>query len=259
MLSKRYIDNPNAGQIHVVECGAGPTLFFIHQTPRSWDEFKEVIARLSADFHCVAIDLPGMGQSDEARPAPTIELYAEAVLTVIERIGKTPVTLCGHHTGGVVAIEAYAKRPDLIRSLVLSSTPWIDAPAREVRAKKTPIDSVTLAADGSHLIDLWQQRAPYYPKSAEYMNRFIADALKCANPASGHHAVSQYEMENRIGKIDCPVLLVEQMKDPFAAKHIGHMKAALSHSRLEQIPNGQVALEVTAEAFSKIIIDWMKT
>lgn len=89
------------------------------------------------------------------------------------------------------------------------------------------------------------------------MNRFIADALKCSNPAAGHIAVGQYHMEKRLSKIFCSVLIIEHMKDPFAVKYTPHLKAAFPKATIEQIPNGEVALEVTATEFSTILRNWV--
>lgn len=261
MIKRQYIDNPAGGQIHVAEAGnkssKHPSILLLHQTPRSWDEFKEVMGLLRTDCHLIAMDLPGMGASSPVSNAPTIEDYARAAAIVIRHFGYEAMTICGHHTGGVVAIDLAASEPKLVDSLALSSTPWLDSKTRMERSRKTPIDTATATRDGYHLIDYWRQRSPYYPSKTEFMNRFIADALKATNPATGHIAVGQYHMEQAVSKIECPVLLIEHMKDPFAVKHTPHLKADFPHAVIEYIPNGQVALEVTAPEFSAILHNWV--
>lgn len=258
MIRRSYIDNKAGGQIHLAESGEGPTILLLHQTPRSWDEFREVMELLKSDFHLVAMDLPGMGASSPMGREASIEFYAKAAAQVIEHISDQPVTVCGHHTGGIVAIEVAASRPELVNSLVLSSTPWVDERARTERSKNVPIDTVDTAPDGRHLIELWRQRAPYYPDDVDYMNRFVMDALKAQDAAAGHHAVGRYHMEAAVPKIQCPVLLVEHSKDPFASKHTADLKAAFPNASFEQILDGHVALEVGASEFSTILGKWIK-
>ena len=258
MIRRRYINNGSGGQIHLAETGQGEPILFLHQTPRSWDEFREVLEQLSDDFHCIAMDLPGMGQSSSLGRQASIENYAAAAVIAIEHLDPGRVTVCGHHTGGVVAIELAASRPDLVTRLILSSTPWIDADARQSRANKSPIDSVTVAPDGSHLIDLWQQRQPYYPPSGNFMHRFMRDAIRCENPVDGHLAVGRYEMEKSVPKINCPVLIIEHSDDPFASAHTSSICAAFPNANFKTIPDGKVPLEVTADQFSKIVKDWMR-
>jgi len=257
MIRRHYIDNQDGGQIHIAEAGQGDAVLLIHQTPRSHDEFREVMDYLSPDFHLIAIDLPGMGASTLPGQNASIELYARAAAQTIEHYGNLPLAVCGHHTGGVVAIELAASRPELVSSLILSSTPWVDAQAREQRARKTPIDMAAPSRDGHHLADLWRQRSAYYPDKTEYMNRFMADALKCSDPAQGHLAVGRYHMERAAPLIKCPVLIIDHMKDPFGVKYSPALQAAFPHATTVQIPDGVVALEVTARHFSENLGAWL--
>ena len=194
-IVRRYIDGPS-GQIHLAEAGRGPSVLLLHQTPRSWDEFREVMVALEERLHLIAMDLPGMGSSDQHPDGPSIENYAAAAAAVIEQSGRSPVSVCGHHTGGVVAVELAARYPHLVERLVLSSTPWIDVTERARRAGKQPIDTVEPRPDGSHLLDLWNQRAPFYGGSTDQLTRLVSDALRADDPAAGHRAVGRYRMEN---------------------------------------------------------------
>jgi pimeloyl-ACP methyl ester carboxylesterase len=256
MLRRSYIIGNDAGeQLHLVEAGQGPAVLLIHQTPRSWDEFREVIELLAPAAHLVAMDLPGMGASSP-EAAPSIENYAAAAARVIEHIDRGPIVVCGHHTGGVVAIELAATRPDLVASLVLSSTPWVDAAAREKRAKKAAIDTVD-PASGDRARDLRCQREPYYPQLGGYLDRFVCDALKAIDPATGHRAVGQYRMERAAPQIDCDVLLVEHGQDPFARDHTVELARALPKAVVRKIANGWIPLEATAPQFAAILRDWL--
>ena len=261
MIKRRYIDNRHGGQIHLAEVGRNnnkhPSTLLLHQTPRSWDEFKEVMELLASDCHLIAMDLPGMGSSSPTGREATIEIYAEAASTVIEAYGGAPMAVCGHHTGGAVAVELGANHAKLVDSLVLSSAPWLNADIRAARSQKTPIDTTKPARDGHHLLDLWRQREPYYPESVDYMDRFMSDALKANDPAEGHRAVGHYHMENAIPKIKSPVLIIEHMKDPFASRHTNNLASAFRQGIVEIIADGHVALEVTATEFSKLLKNWV--
>ncbi|PUA39471.1 hypothetical protein C8Z91_08575 [Paenibacillus elgii] len=51
--------------IQVVEAGSisKPTVFFIHGWPTCWLEFEGVMNRLAEEYHVIAIDIPGIGNS----------------------------------------------------------------------------------------------------------------------------------------------------------------------------------------------------
>ncbi|MFN3211713.1 MAG: alpha/beta fold hydrolase [Henriciella sp.] len=258
MLGRHYLDNGHGGQLHYARAGLGPTIICLHQTPRSWDEYREVMLLLQDQFQIIAMDLPGMGGSSSPEEGASIEAYAKAVIKLVKTLACGPVILCGHHTGGVVAIEAAAKAPDHFGALVLSSTPWVDAEERAARKHKQPIDTVSHKRDGTHLVELWRQRSEYYPEQVEFMDRFIADAMACANPAEGHIAVGRYEMEKTAPLISCPILLVEHSQDPFACRHSEHLREAFPDADVERIPSGRIPLEATADQFAQIVRAWAR-
>lgn len=227
-LRRAYADTP-LGQLHYAEAGAGPTILMLHQAPRSLDEFVEVQEKLSGDFHTIAMDLLGFGLSAPLPAPQTIEAIAASVPALMDAVGIDAVTLLGHHTGAVVAQEAAVAYPDRVEALVLSAMPWI-GPERRARQGGVGVDEVVTADDGSHLVELWQQRRPYYPaRRPDLLDRFIRDALAPGvDPAEGHRACARYEMETRIGLVRCPTLVLESTDDPFAAPTVPQVVAGLT-------------------------------
>ena len=252
-IVRRYVDGPS-GQIHVAETGSGPDVLLLHQTPRSWDEFREVMTILGDRLRLLAIDLPGMGASDQHPAGPSIQSYAAAAAAVITQATSGPIAVCGHHTGGVVAVALAARHPHLVKSLILSSTPWIDEEERDRRARKKPIDSVEAQPDGSHLLALWEQRAPFYGGRTDHLTRFVRDALRAGDPTEGHRAVGRYTMAEAAGLVRCPVTIVEHSGDPFASVHTATLAERLQAACIEVIADGRVPLEATAEAFARVLL-----
>ena len=98
-----------AGTIHVAQAGAGAPIVLLHQTPRSWDEFRDVVPILGERYHAIAIDTIGFGDSSKPDWAEdTIELWAEATIGVLDALGIERATFAGHHTGSVTAMEIAA-------------------------------------------------------------------------------------------------------------------------------------------------------
>ena len=133
------------GQMHYAECGdadSGATpIVLLHQTPRSWREYAEVLPLLGARRRAIAIDTAGFGESDPVT-APGIEAWAEAALQLLEAIGVTRAHVVGHHTGGVIAVEMASRAPERVASLVLSSTPYTSEAFHRARADRPAIDAV---------------------------------------------------------------------------------------------------------------------
>lgn len=209
-LTKGYADS-RFGQLHYVETGTGELpVLMLHQTPRSWDEYRDVLPLVGDRTRAIAMDTVGFGASARPDQEMSVEQFADGVDDLIGALGLSQLVLVGHHTGGVIAIEVAARNPGLVRGLVLSGTPYVDQPRRELVASRPPIDLVTVDDDGSHVQDLWQRRGAFYPPGhAQVLNRVVADALRVVDRAEeGHEAVNRYLMEDRIGEVTCPTLVV---------------------------------------------------
>jgi len=211
--------------VHAVEQGAGRPVVLLHQTPRSADEFRDVLPLLAAGgCRAIAVDTPGYGASDPVEP-PTIEAWAAAIADAVGPREGWPAVVVGHHTGGVVALELAASRPELVAGLVLSSTPYTDAAFRAERAGRPPVDA---ASDDPEA--LREARAPFYPRDRpDLLDRFVRDALRAGpHRELGHLAVGTYRMEDAAPRVRARVLLVGAPEDPFAHPHLEPLAAALT-------------------------------
>jgi pimeloyl-ACP methyl ester carboxylesterase len=78
-------------------------------------------ARWLADRHrVVALDQRGHGRSERpAQDAYTREAYVADVEAAIEQLGLAPAVVVGHAMGALTAWQLAAKRPDLVRGLII--------------------------------------------------------------------------------------------------------------------------------------------
>src|ERR1700736_387020 len=67
MIERSFV-SISSGLVHVAACGAGRPILLVHQTPRSWDEFREVLPLLGEKYRAIAMDTVGFGDS---QPLPT--------------------------------------------------------------------------------------------------------------------------------------------------------------------------------------------
>lgn len=237
-MRKAYADTRH-GQIHYVEAGTGDPVLLLHQTPRSWDEYRDVIPLLARHHRVIAPDTLGFGASD-VPPGPwSIELFADGVVDLLAALGIRRGGLVGHHTGGVVAIEVAAREPDVVETLVLSGTPYVDA-ARRVRVAAMPgIDDVPVSDDGSHYQLLWNRRRGFYPENRpDLLRRLMIDAMRLGDRIEdGHLAVNAYRMEDRIGLVRARTLVVCGELDNYSLPDVPRLRE-LIHGSTEMILPG---------------------
>ena len=112
---------------------AAPTLVLLHGLGDSGDCWPDAVRRWYGRYRVVGVDLLGHGCSPRftpqqlASPDPMEEMAAAAEATVAELAGPGgAVTLVGHSMGGGVATALAARRPDLVRALVLEEPAWRD-------------------------------------------------------------------------------------------------------------------------------------
>lgn len=252
------------GQIHYAASGDrdAPPVLLLHQTPRSWAEYRDVLPLIGRRFHAIAVDTPGFGDSAPLQGPASIERWAAAMIEFLDALAIGRIHLVGHHTGGVIAVEIAAANPARVASLVLSSTPFTDEAFRQERRKRPPIDAVEPRDDGSHLTALWQRRQPFYPSGRpELLRAFVSDALKVSGDVEdGHRAVAAYRIEDRIGRVIQPTLLLRAGGDPFAAPHAAAWQAHLPSARVVDILGGMVPLpDQLPQAFADAVLAFLQS
>jgi pimeloyl-ACP methyl ester carboxylesterase len=260
-IRRAYADLPH-GQVHYAECGAreAPAVLLLHQTPRSWTEYREVLPLLGARYRAIAMDTAGFGASDPPPGPASIEAWAAVAAQFLGTLGIAQAHVVGHHTGGVIAIQLAARHGARVRSLVLSSTPYTDEAFRQARAGRPPIDAVEETEDGDHLTALWRKRQGFYPKGRpDLLQAFVRDALQVRGDVEGgHRAVASYRIEERIASITQPVLVIRAGADPFASPHAQEWLQHLKQARLADIPEGMVPLpDQLPEAFAQAVLRFL--
>jgi pimeloyl-ACP methyl ester carboxylesterase len=111
-------------KVRYLESGKGKNrhILFIHGLGSAADRWMKIPDALSSDFHSVAIDLPGFGESDKpANIEYTIDQFRQFIISFLKEIsihdGET--SLIGHSLGGYIASEIAIQNQNQVKQLVL--------------------------------------------------------------------------------------------------------------------------------------------
>jgi len=257
-VTRSFVSVP-AGTIHVAQAGSGKPVLLLHQTPRSWDEYRDVLPILGERYHAIAMDTIGFGDSTKTHEPDTIVEWAKVAVSLLDGLGIDRASVVGHHTGAVIATEIAASFPDRVDKLVLSAPAFVDDEHRRLYGDKPPVDEVERKLDGSHLVELWSMRAPFYPQSIDLLERFVIDALKAGDRAGGGHTVvARYDMEPKLPLIEAPTLIVRPTEDPFAGPEAEKLAPHLPTARLVDLPGGMIpAPDQLPEAFAELVLAFL--
>jgi pimeloyl-ACP methyl ester carboxylesterase len=101
-----------------------PTILLLHGFPSSSYMFRDLINDLSADYHLIAPDYPGFGQSS----SPSISGYdysfdnlSRTIDHFIDVLELRKFSLYVHDYGGPIGFRIASKRPELIQALIVQN------------------------------------------------------------------------------------------------------------------------------------------
>jgi 3-oxoadipate enol-lactonase len=102
----------------------GETIAFSHGLLWGTELFEPQIAALRERYRCIAWDHRGQGRSAaDHRNTIDMELVWQDAVALLEKLAPGErVHFCGLSMGGFVAMRMGARRPDLVRSLLLLET-----------------------------------------------------------------------------------------------------------------------------------------
>ncbi|MHB0885645.1 MAG: alpha/beta fold hydrolase [Bacillota bacterium] len=99
--------------------GSGPGLLMLHGLMGRATTWYQTAEWLTPHFHVVGLDQRGHGLTDKPDQAYTRDDYVGDAVAAIEGLGLGPAILIGHSMGALNAWATAAKRPDLVRGLVI--------------------------------------------------------------------------------------------------------------------------------------------
>jgi pimeloyl-ACP methyl ester carboxylesterase len=114
-----YADGKN---LHYLETGNAdsPTVYFIHGTPGSWNNFRNFLqdSQLCKAYRLISLDRPGFGYSNFGKAmgiAAQVELFNQLVKS---KNNGLPVVLVGHSLGGPIIAGMAAADSSLFQTLI---------------------------------------------------------------------------------------------------------------------------------------------
>ncbi|SFI39554.1 alpha/beta fold hydrolase [Nitrosomonas sp. Nm34] len=113
----------NGAKLHYTEEGTGSeTILFAHGLLWSGQMFEAQVNALKDRYRCITFDFRGQGQSEVTRGGYDMETLYQDTVALIEALGCAPCHFAGLSMGGFMGMRLAARRPELLRSLILLGT-----------------------------------------------------------------------------------------------------------------------------------------
>ena len=104
--------------------GTGQPLVLLHGGAGAIEMFGEVLPMLAEGRRVIAVDLQAHGRTADIDRPLSFELMADDIAALIEQLGIERADFMGYSLGGGVALQTAIRHPDVVRKLVLVSTPF---------------------------------------------------------------------------------------------------------------------------------------
>ena len=188
----------------------GTPIVFVHSTRLSRTMWRPQMDDLRDTYRVIAVDLPGHGALAE-RPF-TIASAADEVARVIEEAAGGRAVVVGLSLGGYVAMDLAARRPELVRALILSGAS--SEPAGRLALPYLGLAWVMDRFDGRRLdaINAWFFRTRFAPAIADPI---IAGGFWSAGGAQALRALVGERFAPRLAAYPGPTLIVNGDLDVF--------------------------------------------
>ncbi|RYG66832.1 alpha/beta fold hydrolase [bacterium] len=129
------------------EAGEGIPLVFLHAFPLTNAMWKAQVEEFSSNFHVLAPNARGIGQSSSFRCQPSLQTLASDLAEWLEEMGiYDAVILCGLSMGGYTALEFARTYPEKLRGLILADT---RADADSADGRKARNEMIAFAAENT--------------------------------------------------------------------------------------------------------------
>ena len=265
-IKRAFLDTED-GQILYRIGGKGKPLLLLHMTPRSSDEFREIMPILAQQHQVIAMDLMGLGDSDKPPRRYSVADYAQTVIALWDHLGIQKSSIFGSLTGGYIAGEVAATYPERVEKLILCNVIGFDKDDTDKLAKKHS-EGFNIKEDGSHLMQRWLARVNYVG-TGKLNHRCVIDDLKCfGSPIYPGMATVNYYLsaKERFSLIKCPALFVfgkkglEQLEKAGLAKAKNQfwLSEAIPHSKKVEVEGGTLwMVNQKPEKISEIVSDFL--
>ncbi|WP_344418045.1 alpha/beta hydrolase [Pseudonocardia ailaonensis] len=108
-------------EIQINEAGEGPPVFMIHGTgpgATGWSNFEPNIRGLSSSFRCIAVTMPGWGDSSP-QSRETGRDQGRAMVQLMDTMGIDRAAVIGNSMGGAIGMVLATEHPGRISHLVM--------------------------------------------------------------------------------------------------------------------------------------------
>ena len=236
--SSGHFLNVDGQQVFYKTEGTGPVLLLIHGYPTASFDWAKIWPKLTTQFHCVTLDMPGFGFSDKSPKKYLIKEQADAISEVIRHLGITSAHVLSHDYGDTVAQEMMAQQLENDLAFRIESLHLLNGGLFPETHRALPIQKLLLSPIGGLLIRFLNKNAirksmhNIFGSNTPPSDQDIDDFWTLISANNGHqhmHLLLDYMKQRKqyrerwvsaLQNANAPLRLTAGMADPISGAHM---------------------------------------
>jgi pimeloyl-ACP methyl ester carboxylesterase len=237
-----------------IEAGGGLPVLCLHGLFGTSDHWERLVEAISPRCRAMALTLPIFETPPDDLSVSGLRAYVEAFLGA-ERV--PPAVVIGNSLGGHVALDLALNAPERVRGLVLSGSSGLfersftrDVPHRPstafVREKMT---------------DVFHDPAMVTPEWVEEIRDRVSRRSYALRVLQVSRSAKRYNLEDRLGEIRCPTLLVWGTEDKVTPRDVAiRFLDGIPSATIRLVPEcGHAPMLEHPEAFANAVDEFLDT
>jgi pimeloyl-ACP methyl ester carboxylesterase len=236
----------NGVSLYYESTGTGrETIVFAHGLLWSGEMFAAQVAEFSKRYRCVTFDFRGQGRTPVTASGYDMDTLTNDAAGLIEALSLGAVHFAGLSMGGFVAMRLAARRPELVRTLILLETSCEPEPKEKVGRYKTLgfvgryFGYAAVAAQVMPIMfgATFMNDATRAAERNRWRERLIAnDRVGIQRALAG--VIGRAGLEDELAKITAPTLVIVGDEDVATVPEKSErIRAGIAGAKLVLIPN----------------------
>lgn len=257
----------NGVELYYEDRGKGAeTIVFSHGLLFSCRMFDKQVEALKERYRVIAYDHRGQGRSEIAETGYDMETIFEDAAGLIQALNIAPVHFAGLSMGGFVAMRLAARRPELVKSIILMETSADPEPPENIpryRLLNLVARWFGLGLVANRVMPIlfgktFLNDANRAAEAAMWKNRLVSNhRLGITRAVTG--VIQRKSVFDELNKIKCPALILIGDEDVATKpEKSDRIHAAIGHSKLVRLPNaGHSSSIETPDAVNQSILEFL--
>lgn len=247
--------------------GIGLPVLFLHAFPLNRGMWASNMVTLLAEerYRLASLDWRGFGESDPPSGIATMELFADDVAWLMDRLGMQEAVLCGLSMGGYVVFAFMRKYPQRVKALILADTrPGADT--EEARANRENVARLAESEGTEAIANLQVPRllGEYTRREHPEVEARVRQMINTATPegiaAASRGMAQRVDSTDLLATISCPTLVLVGEQDVVTPPNVAQDYASkIAYAQFVTLPKaGHLSNMEQPEAFVQAVSGFLR-